>query len=109
MLGGRLQGPRPLCVLRQRLGRHFNGASYDEGQATAGDFGQEGLFLLVATPWDGQAARKDFLLHESRRSNVRRRLLQVNPVYRWVAADSLVMTCLRRSGPTEISPVNGRL
>jgi hypothetical protein len=31
------------------------------------------------------------------------------PVYRWVAADSLVMTCLRRSGPTEISPVNGRL
>ena len=29
--------------------------------------------------------------------------------YGCVIGDSLVMTCLRRSGPTEISPVNGRL
>ena len=41
--------------------------------------------------------------------DLRGRLLQVNPVYRWVAADLLVMTCFKRSGPTEISPVNGRL
>ena len=33
-------------------------------------------YLLVAAPWHRQAARKDFLLHESRRSDLRRRLLQ---------------------------------
>ena len=68
-----------------------------EGEAIGGHQGQEGLSararddeerhrgndkrgdVLVASSWLRQAARKDFVLHKGRRSNVRRRLLQVNP------------------------------
>jgi hypothetical protein len=47
---------------------------------------------MVATPWDGQAARKDFLLHEGSE-------IKCAPVYRWAAADSLVNDLLEKIRP----------
>ena len=63
----------------------------------------------MAAPWLRQAAAKR--LPFTQRSAIRFAASATTSelVYRWLAADSLVMTCLRSSGPTEISPVNGRL
>ena len=77
--------PRHFLQMGQCLGWHFNGASY----TAEGHFGQEGLsarsrddgeghgrnrksaYLLVAAPWLRQAARKNLLLHEGRRPDLR--------------------------------------
>jgi hypothetical protein len=40
---------------------------------------------MVATPWDGQAARKDFLLHEGSEIKCAASATTSEPVYRWAA------------------------
>ena len=87
------------------------GAS-DHGECHRGNDKRD--HLLVAASWLRQAAREDHLLHEGRRSDLRSRLLQVNSFTDMLlvagsTVASLAMTCLSKSGPTEISPVNGRL
>src|SRR6267378_1254581 len=91
---GRLQGPRPLRLLRERLGRRHDRASLPEGRTPSGHRREEGLSprksdhgdgrgredpkrdLLVASPRNRDAAREAHLLHEGRGPDLRGRVLQ---------------------------------
>src|SRR5207248_7683060 len=91
---GRLQGPRPLRLLRERLGRRPDRASLPEGRAPPEHRWEEGLpsrksdhgegrgrenpkrDLLVASPGNQGAARETYLLHVGRGPNLRGRVLQ---------------------------------
>src|SRR5438105_1616005 len=91
---GRLQGPRPLRLLRERIGRRHDRASLPEGRAPPGHRGEEGLSprksdygdgrgredpkrdLLVASPRNRDAAREAHLLHEGGGPDLRGRVLQ---------------------------------
>src|SRR5438874_4021779 len=91
---GRLQGPRPLCLLRERLRRRHDRASLPERRAPPEHRREEGLSprksdhgegrgredpkrdLLVASPGNQDAAREAHLLHEGRGPDLRSRILQ---------------------------------
>src|SRR5216110_1787093 len=91
---GRLQGPRPLCLLRERLRRRHDRASLPERRAPPEHRREEGLSprksdhgegrgredpkrdLLVASPGNQDAAREAHLLHEGRGPDLRGRILQ---------------------------------
>src|SRR5205085_1258842 len=102
-----LQGPRPLRILRERLGRRPDRASLPEGRAPPEHRRQEGFSprksdhgegrrredpkrdLLVASPGNRDAAREAHLLHEGRRPDLRGRVLQavgVSGVTRWASS-----------------------
>src|SRR5438874_11172240 len=91
---GRLQGPRPLCLLRERLRRRPDRASVPERRAPPEHRREEEFSprksdhgegrgredpkrdLLVASPRNRDAAREAHLLHEGRGPDLRGRVLQ---------------------------------